>query len=371
MTPLDLVADCLERIGQLDEQIGAWVKVDAAGALRDAELRTRELEDRVAKGPLHGIPVGIKDIVDVARWPTRAGSSLTSDRPAEADATVVARLRAAGAIILGKTVTTEFACFDPPPTNNPWNPDRTPGGSSSGSAAALALGMCSGAIGSQTGGSITRPASYCGVAGIKPTWGLVSRAGVVPVSFHLDHVGPMARSVADAALLLRAMAGPDPRDPACSPRALGDWSGVWQACPAAPRLGVIRPYFFAGADPETAELTLSALQALAEQGAELVDLPQIDSFDHVHAMHRRIMACEAAEFHRRKFGVPREGYAANMQGLIDEGLTVTMSQYQEALEHQVAFRHAVDRAVGRRRRAGDPRHAGSGSGRVHHRRPTV
>ena len=145
-----------------------------------------------------------------------AGSTLTSPLPCSADATIVKRLRSAGAVILGKTVTTEFACFDPPPTRNPWNAAHTPGGSSSGSAAAVALAMCFGAIASQTGGSITRPASYCGVAGCKPTFGRVSRAGVVPVSFHLDHVGVMARTAADCALLLAAIAGDDPCDPASS-----------------------------------------------------------------------------------------------------------------------------------------------------------
>ncbi|MBI3836526.1 MAG: amidase, partial [Planctomycetia bacterium] len=213
-TPLELVADCCTRINRFDSQVHAWVVVDASAAFQAAERLTRELADGWWRGPLHGIPLGIKDLVDVEGFPTRAGSPLTETAPARQDATVVARLRAAGAIILGKTVTTEFACFDPSPTRNSWNLANTPGGSSSGSAAALALSMCLGAIGSQTGGSITRPASYCGVAGCKPTFGRVSRSGVVPVSFHLDHVGPMARTAADCAVLLKAIAGDDPRDPA-------------------------------------------------------------------------------------------------------------------------------------------------------------
>lgn len=346
LTPLELVADCLSRINRCDARVSAWVSVDASGAFQAAERLTRELADGKNRGPLHGIPVGIKDLVDVAAMPTRAGSSLTDSRPAATDATVVARLRAAGAIILGKTVTTEFACFDPPPTHNPWNLAHTPGGSSSGSAAALALGMCLGAIGSQTGGSITRPASYCGVAGCKPTFGRTSRAGVVPVSFHLDHVGPMARTAADCAVLLAAIAGDDPRDPACSPRAREDFrlaTGV--AAPQSPRLGVVRPFFFEQADAEVARLTQAALDALGERGARLVELALPEGFDRVHAMHRRLMVCELVDFHRREFGAPRAGYGPKIGSLIDEGFATSMADYQEALRHQVAFSLAVARSL--------------------------
>ncbi len=175
----------------------AWVVVDADGARRQAQELGAAIRDRRPLGPLAGVTIGVKDIIDVQGLPTRAGSTLTSDLPATANAPVVARLRQAGAIILGKTVTTEFACFDPPATRNPWNLECTPGGSSSGSAVAVATGMCVAALGTQTGGSIVRPAAYCGVCGIKPTFGTVSRTGVVPVSEHLDHVGCLAASIAD------------------------------------------------------------------------------------------------------------------------------------------------------------------------------
>lgn len=344
LAPPELVTRCLARIERFEPSISAWVSVDAEGALRAAEELARELAAGRNRGPLHGIPIGIKDIVDVAAMSTRAGSTITDTAPATTDATIVARLRAAGAIILGKTVTTEFACFDPPPTRNPWNPDATPGGSSSGSAAALALGMCMGAIGSQTGGSITRPASFCGVAGVKPTFGRVSRAGVVPVSFHLDHVGPMARSAADCALMLAAIAGPDARDPACSPRAAFQLpDNVDGLATAAPRLGVIRPFFFEVADAETAELTQASLTALERSGAKLVELPLPEYFDDVHVMHRRIMAAEAADFHRTGFGAPRQGYAPKVAELLKEGFAVTIAEYQEALRHQTAFRNAMER----------------------------
>ncbi len=347
LSPSELLADCLSRISSLDGQISAWVEVDAAGAIETAKRCTRELVEGKSLGPLHGIPIGIKDIVDVAGMPVRAGSKLTNAGLASADACVVARLRAAGAIILGKTVTTEFACFDPPPTQNPWNASHTPGGSSSGSAAALAAGMCLGAVGSQTGGSINRPASYCGVAGIKPTFGRVSRRGVLPVSFHLDHVGPLARTAEDCGLILAAIAGCDPQDPASSFRPgieLPEDRAIWPS-DHPPRLGVVRPYFFDGADPETAQLVEVALGSLAEQGAKLTDLVLPDHFDQVHTMHRRIMACEAAEYHRSAYGAPRDGYGPLMQELLDEGFAVSLREYQEAVRHRLAFRNAVQRLL--------------------------
>ncbi len=344
LTPLELVADCLERIAEHEPELAAWVRVDQQQALATAEQQTQALREQRTLAPLQGIPIGVKDIVDVAGLPTRAGSTLTDAAPATRDATVVARLRAAGAIILGKTVTTEFACFDPPPTRNPWNAACTPGGSSSGSAAALAAGMCSGAIGSQTGGSITRPASYCGVAGFKPTLARVSRAGVVPVSEHLDHVGTMARCVADCGILLAAIAGPDPRDGACSARAGIELPQGFFEEPRTrpPRLGLLRPYFMETAEAESALLTSQAIARLADEGATVVELPLPEHFEHVHAMHRRIMAREAALYHRQQYGAPRDGYSPKMAGLIDEGLAISPSAYDEALRHQLAFREAVD-----------------------------
>jgi aspartyl-tRNA(Asn)/glutamyl-tRNA(Gln) amidotransferase subunit A len=347
LAPADLVTACLERIERFEPRSSSWVSVDREGALEAADRLGRELLSGRNRGPLHGIPLGIKDIVDVAGMPTRAGSKLTDSAAAREDATVVARVRAAGAIILGKTVTTEFACFDPPPTKNPWNAAATPGGSSSGSAAATALAMCLGAIGSQTGGSITRPASFCGVAGVKPTFGRVSRAGVLPLAFHLDHVGPMARSAADCAVMLAAIVGPDARDPGCSARAgfeLGDDLDRL-AAGKPPRLGVIRPYFFETADAETAELTEAALRSLESLGAKAVELPLPEYFDNAHAMHRRIMAAEAADFHRAAYGAPRQGYSPRISELLAEGFAITLAEYQEALRHQTAFRNAMERTL--------------------------
>ncbi len=347
VSPLELVEDCLSRIARFDPGLSAWVVVDADAARETARRMTEEVGHGTVRGPLHGIPVAVKDIVDVAGLPTRSGSSLTDPGAVSDDATVVARLRRAGAIILGKTVTTEFACFDPSPTRNPWNTAHTPGGSSSGSAAAVATGMCAGAIASQTGGSITRPASYCGVAGVKPTFGRVSRRGVTPVSFHLDHVGVMARSAADCAALLATIAGDDAHDPGAVPREEFslDECLAHVAMQKPPRLGIARSFFFDGADAEVAELTEAAILRLRDAGAQVVDVPLPAGFDQAHAMHRRVMAAEAADFHRTAFGAPRAGYGPNMAGLLAEGFGVSIADYQAALRHQHAFRQAVARTL--------------------------
>src|SRR5579864_4635380 len=205
LSPVDLLDECLERIDRFESRVRDWVLLDGDGARETAKRRHDEVKRGQWRGPLHGIPLGIKDIFDVFDWPTAAGSKLWANSIARQDAAVVKRLREAGAVFVGKTVTTQYASFDPPVTRNPWNLERTPGGSSSGSAAAVATGMCLGALGSQTGGSITRPASYCGVAGCKPSYGYVSCNGVVPLAPSMDHPGPIGRCVADLAILLRAM----------------------------------------------------------------------------------------------------------------------------------------------------------------------
>ena len=322
LQPMELVEACLERIEQVDGEIRAWVVVDAEGARAAAGRLGDEVRAGNHRGPLHGVPIGIKDIVDVEGMSTRAGSSLTDPAPAAADAPAVARLRQAGAIVLGKTVTTEFACFDPSPTRNPRNLQHTPGGSSSGSAAAVASGMCLAAIGSQTGGSITRPASYCGVAGLKPTFGRVDLTGVFPISEHLDHLGPIARSAQDLAIVFSAMTG--------------------QAMPersAAPRLGYIETYFLEEADAEVRSATLAAFKTLEAAGAKVIarDLPE--SFAEVLTMHWRIMAVEAAEVHRERLAAHRDRFGPKILSLLDAGMATEDDAYQAALSHQRRFSH--------------------------------
>ncbi|MBN2577955.1 MAG: amidase [Pirellulales bacterium] len=336
ISPHDLVEQCLAQIEKFDSQIHAWVSVDAAGARRAADELGREAAEGIYRGPLHGIPVGIKDIFDVAGMPTRAGSPLREDAPpAETDAPLVAGLRQAGAIILGKTVTVEFACFDPSPTRNPWNPERSPGGSSSGSAAALAMGMCLGALGTQTGGSLVRPASYCGVCTIKPTFGLLSRDGVVPVSCHLDHTGPMARTVEDLWILLHTLL------PSYQKLSSIDKLPSLSTLSSPPRFGLLQKYLDL-ADPLIREATETAVKKLQSAGAriELVAVPAI--FDEVLPMHRTIMAVDAAEFHREQFPAQKEKYGPKINALLEEGLKIPGVDYAAALAWQRRFRQCVE-----------------------------
>ena len=322
-SPTECVRRCLAQIDAHEERLHCWVSVDRQGAMQVAKRLDDEVTQNRIRGPLHGIPVGIKDIIDVAGMPTLAGSTLRAGHAAKRDAPLVARLRAAGAIILGKTVTTEFACFDPAPTRNPWNILHTPGGSSSGSAAAVAAGMCLGAIGTQTGGSITRPASYCGIAGCKPTFDLVDVTGVVPISKHLDHAGPLARCVADLRMMLEVLA--DVVLPCGELR-------------AGPRIGLVESYFLEQADAEVTAAVRAAVATLREAGAtiESVQLPR--SFAELHAMHKTIMAVDAAKYHKPWFPAQRDEYGPNIAALLDEGLSTSKDQYREALAHQQQFK---------------------------------
>jgi len=330
LRPLELVEHCLSRIEQLEDRVHAWVRLDQQGARREAERLGEMARRGEILGPLHGIPIAIKDIVDVEGWPTEAGSSLLKDRVAEKDATLVSQLRANGAIILGKTVTTEFAFLDPGPTRNPWHLEHTPGGSSSGSAAGVAAEMCMAAVGSQTGGSIIRPASYCGVAGLKPTFGKVDTAGVVPVSHHLDHVGPIARTASDLSVMLSAMTGncdsPEPLAPAVEP----------------PVLHVIDDFFMQKADPVVCQMTRAAYDELRGAGAELRTMNLPASFAQVQLMHTCIMAVDAAEMHRPAFSRHADAYGPMISALIEDGLSIPAVDYATALRHQTAFRSEME-----------------------------
>src|SRR6266511_5144302 len=250
LSPVMLVEALLQRIDGLEPQVQAWVTLDRAGALATARQLEEDMQHGRTRGLLHGVPVGMKDIYYTAGLKTTCGSRIFADFVPSYDATPVARLKQAGAIILGKTVTTEFATMDPGPTRNPWHLAHTPGGSSSGSAAAVAARMVPVALGSQTFGSIQRPAAYCGVYGLKPTFGRVSRYGVFPLSWSLDHVGPLARTVTDVALVLQVLAGHDPHDPASSRAPVPDYLQAVQHADHPPRLGLVRPFYLERADPE-------------------------------------------------------------------------------------------------------------------------
>jgi Asp-tRNA(Asn)/Glu-tRNA(Gln) amidotransferase A subunit family amidase len=339
-----LLERCLSRIDAWDGQIHAWVSVDRDGARRlarecDTELARRRSEGSVESlSPLFGIPIGVKDIIDIAGQPTGAGSELrATGPPAERDAPVVRKLRDAGAIILGKTVTTQFACFDPPPTCNPWNLERTPGGSSSGSAAAVAAGMCLGAIGSQTGGSIIRPASFCGVSGCKPTFGRVSCNGVVPVAPSLDTVGPIAGCVADLAIMLNAISEGDIVDPSGAPilKLAIDLADLKPENIKPPRLALLTGSFDTMADPSMRIALYHVVKLARSAGASVVDreVPPL-AFAGIHASHRTIMEYELAELHRERLSKSRFDYLPKLAALVEEAMTITTLRYQQQRRHR-------------------------------------
>jgi Asp-tRNA(Asn)/Glu-tRNA(Gln) amidotransferase A subunit family amidase len=322
----ELTSALIDRIDRLDGELRAWVSVDRAGAL--AEARARDAAPAEARGPLHGVPLGVKDIFDVAGWPTGAGFAPFAGRTAAADATAVARLRAAGAVILGKTVTTQFAYMDPPPTRNPWSPAHTPGGSSSGSGAAVAARMVPGALGSQTGGSVLRPAAYCGVVGLKPSYGRVSRKGVLPLAWTLDHPGVLCRSVADAALLLGAIAGPDPGDRGCSARPADDY--VAAAAATRPPRVLVLDDFLARAQPDARASFERTLRTLADAGAEVVRGAFPSRAETLISTHALVMQSETASVHRRILAEHADAYAPRIRAYVELGMTIPAVDYVDA-----------------------------------------
>jgi aspartyl-tRNA(Asn)/glutamyl-tRNA(Gln) amidotransferase subunit A len=341
LSPVDLLDACLERVERLEPRVRAWVFTDPEGARADARERAEELGRGQYRGPLHGIPIGIKDIFDVFDWPTACGSRLWARSFARRDATTVERLRRAGAVFVGKTVTTQYASFDPPPTRNPWNLERTPGGSSSGSAAAVACGMCLGTLGSQTGGSITRPASYCGVAGCKPTYGRVSCDGVMPLAESMDHPGALAAGVRDLAILLEAIAGPDPRDPACSPRPVPDLTARLVGMLPPPRLGRLHGLFDSLATPPVLRLMEQVAQKVRARGAALRDVALPASFAEVIPRHRTVMAVEALAYHGPRLKRHPEDYDPCFRSLLEEASACPAAEYARCKDHQRLLRQEM------------------------------
>src|SRR5436305_4959469 len=306
ITPTELVQETLECIDKLDSEIQAFVTLMREQAFRDAEQAEREMRTGLYRSQLHGVPIAIKDLIAVKGVRTTASSKVLTDNISQEDATVVELLRKAGAIIIGKTNTYEFA-YGPyaPPTRNPWNHTRTTGGSSGGSAAAVVAGMCSGAIGSDTGGSIRIPAACCGVTGLKPTYGRVSCYGVIPLSWSLDHVGPLGRGAEASGILFEAIAGYDPRDPnsasgppgQASATLIGGAEGRSPLSLQGLKIGVPQDSFVGPLDPEVHQAWRAALLVLKEEGAEVLDVevprPSMD-------LYRTIQMPEASLAHMQK-----------------------------------------------------------------------
>jgi aspartyl-tRNA(Asn)/glutamyl-tRNA(Gln) amidotransferase subunit A len=331
----------LQRIDQFEPRLQAWVTIDRERALATAQRCEEEIQRGQYRGPLHGIPIGIKDIFYTAGLKTTAGSPIYGDFVPDYDATTVQRLKDAGAIILGKAQTTEFAALAPSPTHNPWNLEHTPGGSSSGSAAAVAAAMCPGALGSQTYGSTIRPAAYCGCVGLKPTYGRISTFGIFALSWSLDHVGLFARTVTDIALLLQVLAGDDPQDPACVQMAVPDYAKALDD-PQPPRLGLVRDFFLEKANEETRKHVEAVAERLARAGARVEEVHLPASFAGEPEAHFTIMYAEVATSHRETYAQHKARYSPQMQDLIEKGFKVSGIEYVETRRHQQRFRHDLD-----------------------------
>lgn len=334
----EMTSACLDRIASVDDKVHAFVHLDPADALRQARALDERRRNGNAVGLLHGVPVAIKDIFDTADYPTECGSPLLKGRRPIHDSTAVARLREAGAIIIGKAVSTEFAYYHPGPTRNPRDLARTPGGSSSGSAAAVAAGMVPLAIGSQTNGSMIRPAAFCGIYGCKPTHGTISRYGALTLSKALDHVGVFARSLVDTALILEVLAGYDPNDDDTSPVASVNFLEMVVAQPPLPpRFAFVRTPVWDKADFETRATFEAFVVRLGEQVTS-IDLP--DTYATAWEDQRLIMAADMA--HNLGAVVSRGGEAGSSQQLRDylaEGAGVTALRYLAARDN--AWRYAA------------------------------
>jgi len=329
LTSQDLVQACLERIREVEPAVQAWQYLDENHALEQARAADERRRSGVGAGPLNGVPVGIKDIIDTADMPTENGTVLHQGRIPRADARVVAMLRAAGAVILGKTVTTECAYFSPGKTRNPWNPEHTPGGSSSGSAAAVAAQMVPLALGSQTNGSVIRPAAFCGVFGFKPTHGLIPRTGILRLSNLLDHVGLFSRSLEDLALLAEELAAFDEGDPDSRPRGRVPFTSILkEEPPIRPMLGFLRT-------PHWERMTPEAREAFDELRGELGDcIEEVDllpSASEAWDWQKTVMEADMAANFEREWERGRDKLSPQLRGLIERGREIKAVDYKRAV----------------------------------------
>ena len=333
ITSEELVQDCLDKIEQIDGETEAWAYLNPDYALEQARRLDIIRQAGDPMGPLHGIPVGIKDIIDTAHVPTELGTPIHSGRVPFRDAWVVSRLRQAGAVIMGKTVTTELATYAPGKTKNPHDPNRTPGGSSSGSAAAVASNMVPAALGSQTNGSIIRPAAFCGVFGFKPSFGMIPRTGVLKQSSPLDQLGVFARSMDDVALLTQVLAGYDEVDPSTTYlRAVPPLVSVAaEDPPLPPKIGFVKTPVWDRAD----DMCKDAHEELCESLGENIEEIELSlSFGHVLDHHKIIMETDLAYSYAHDYERAKELLSDSLRGQIERGLGYSAVAYQRALAQQ-------------------------------------
>jgi aspartyl-tRNA(Asn)/glutamyl-tRNA(Gln) amidotransferase subunit A len=340
-SPVELTQECLKRIEKLNPSLNAYITVMGDQALAQARELEAERQSGKWRGPLHGVPIGLKDLIDTAGVRTTAASAIFANRVPIEDAEVVRRLKAAGAVLIGKLNMHEFAygATSVPshfgPVHNPWKLDRIAGGSSGGSAAAVAAELCYGALGSDTGGSIRQPAAYCGIVGLKPTYGRVSTRGVIPLSWSLDHIGPMCRTVADTAILLGAIAGYDPLETTSVDAPVPDYPHALRTKVAGLRLGIPRAIFFDQLHPEIAAAVDKAIDVLGKltAGAHDVRVPPYEN--------PPVLAAEAYAFHLPYFSKTPELYQPFTRARIETGAKITASAYIQGRREIDRLRRAV------------------------------
>lgn len=344
LSSVDLVEACLGRIAARDGEIQAFAHLDADAARAAALEADRARAQGYLRGPLHGVPIAVKDNIDVAGMPCAYGAAAFAGRQPKRDAACVKALRGAGAVILGKTVTTEMAVMHPGPTRNPHAPDHTPGGSSSGSAAAVADGMVFGALGTQTNGSIIRPASFCGVVGYKPSFGLIPRTGMLHCALSLDTIGVFASTPGDAALLAESMMqfdGADPHARRDARRAVAETAA--SPPPSRPRLAFMKTAAWDRAAPDCAEGFVELVSALGDHCEEE---PAPAAFDRVAALHRTVMMAELAANYGPGMDRDRSAFSATLNAQLEEGRAIPAIDYISATAAQPVFAGLLDEVFG-------------------------
>ncbi len=352
VSPVELTKECLSCIERLNPKLNAFITVTGDSALAEARQAEAEIQRDRWRGPLHGIPIALKDLVDTAGVRTTAGSGLFKDRIPTQDAEVVRRLKAGGAVLLGKLNMHEFAYGGSSAISyfgavrNPWDTAYCPGGSSGGSAAAVAARLCYGAIGSDTGGSIREPAGYCGIVGLKPTYGRVSTSGVVPLSWSLDHVGPMTRTAMDSALMLQVIAGYDPQDAASVDIPLPDCTASIAAATSSLRLGIPRAYFYEALHPEiqaAMEVAHSVLKTITGTQRDIAPLASDGTYSSVMDPSLTILRAESYAYHKEYVSKSPELYQEPTVKRIRAGADVTISAYIQSRRELEQIRHSVSR----------------------------
>jgi aspartyl-tRNA(Asn)/glutamyl-tRNA(Gln) amidotransferase subunit A len=352
LSPVELTQACLDRVRKLDDRLSAFVHLTEERALAEARAAEAAVMAGGPKGPLHGIPIGLKDIVNTKGIPTTCGSKILQDNIPDTDATCAEKLAEAGTVLIGKTTTHEFADGGPsfdlpkPPARNPWHTDHFTAGSSSGTGAAVAAGLILGGIGTDTGGSIRGPAALCGIAGIKPTYGLVSRAGVAPAAFSLDHIGPMAWTAEDCALMLQALAGPDPRDPASATQPIPHYTALLGSGIKGLKIGVI--HHFHETDCKVSDGTRrgidAAIATFRELGAEIREV-QLSPLQDWQACGSLISITERAAAYDEWAKTRLGDFSGRVQRRLMLGALVSGVDYVQALRRRRELRAELQSAM--------------------------